>query len=144
MVHNAKNADSAIESTFLTGAQKRTRTSTSLRTLHPECSASTNSAIWANVLYTCCCLCKCRPLTHNSHWGFQPAGKKQPAVRIFSFYTNFLPKPHHVHAHQALHLQPFNVCLASYARAAINHRANPKACPVPGTPNATVRKGFGQ
>ena len=29
------------------GAQKRTRTSTSIRTLAPEASASTNSAIWA-------------------------------------------------------------------------------------------------
>ncbi len=31
------------------GAQKRTRTSTSVRTLAPEASASTNSAIWARV-----------------------------------------------------------------------------------------------
>ncbi len=31
------------------GAQKRTRTSTSIRTLAPEASASTNSAIWATV-----------------------------------------------------------------------------------------------
>ena len=31
----------------LFGAQKRTRTSTSIRTLAPEASASTNSAIWA-------------------------------------------------------------------------------------------------
>ena len=31
------------------GAQKRTRTSTSKRTLRPERSASTNSAIWARV-----------------------------------------------------------------------------------------------
>ncbi len=33
----------------LNGAQKRTRTSTSIRTLAPEASASTNSAIWAQM-----------------------------------------------------------------------------------------------
>ena len=38
------------------GAQKRTRTSTTLRSLRPERSASTNSAIWAD------------------HWAFHPAG----------------------------------------------------------------------
>ena len=31
------------------GAQERTRTSTSIRTLAPEASASTNSATWAGV-----------------------------------------------------------------------------------------------
>ena len=31
------------------GAQKRTRTSTSIQTLAPEASASTNSAIWAQI-----------------------------------------------------------------------------------------------
>ena len=32
------------------GAQERTRTSTSIRTLAPEASASTNSATWAGVV----------------------------------------------------------------------------------------------
>ena len=32
----------------LSGAQERTRTSTSIQTLAPEASASTNSATWAN------------------------------------------------------------------------------------------------
>ncbi len=32
------------------GAQKRTRTSTTLRSLAPEASASTNSAIWAQMV----------------------------------------------------------------------------------------------
>ena len=34
----------------LTGAQERTRTSTSIQTLAPEASASTNSATWAGVV----------------------------------------------------------------------------------------------
>ena len=36
----------------MNGAQERTRTSTSIRTLAPEASASTNSATWAGVVKT--------------------------------------------------------------------------------------------
>ena len=37
-------------SLVINGAQERTRTSTSIRTLAPEASASTNSATWAGVV----------------------------------------------------------------------------------------------
>ena len=37
---------------YCSGAQERTRTSTSIRTLAPEASASTNSATWAGVVGT--------------------------------------------------------------------------------------------
>ena len=42
-----KALDMVLQGNFKGGAQKRTRTSTSIRTLAPEASASTNSAIWA-------------------------------------------------------------------------------------------------
>ena len=35
---------------WMIGAQERTRTSTSIQTLAPEASASTNSATWAGVV----------------------------------------------------------------------------------------------
>ena len=42
--------DIAINTIEGIGAQERTRTSTSIRTLAPEASASTNSATWAGVV----------------------------------------------------------------------------------------------
>ena len=44
---NASNFNDFNGIKILNGAQKRTRTSTALRPLAPEASASTNSAIWA-------------------------------------------------------------------------------------------------
>ena len=39
-----------VMSLWIFGAQERTRTSTTLRSLAPEASASTNSAIWAQMV----------------------------------------------------------------------------------------------
>ena len=49
----------SISYTESIGAQERTRTSTSLQTLAPEASASTNSATWANTTFVHVALAIC-------------------------------------------------------------------------------------